>query len=67
MELRINMKEFTACLCVPACIDLCAAARQTCPSKPTRRQRNETLYRLATGYISRLRRRGNPASAEPGG
>lgn len=62
------MKEFTTCMSVPGCIDFHAAAgSQTCLSEQTGRQRNETLYSLATGYISRLRRRGNPASAEPGG
>lgn len=29
------MKEFTTCMCVPGCIDLYAAASQTCLSKPT--------------------------------
>lgn len=60
------------CMCVPACIDLYGAARQTCLPERTEDKENQTewpliLYSLATGCVSRLRRRGNPASAEPGG
>lgn len=63
---------FSMYVCVPGCIDLYGAARQTCLPEWTEDKENQTewpliLYSLATGCISRLRRCGNPASAEPGG
>lgn len=56
--------------CVPACIDLLHRSPPDVPvQNPTdgEDKRKEMLCRLAGGYVSRLRRRGNRASSEPGG